>query len=140
MGLLESMLGSALGSGQQTGSMGDILGGLLSNSGGIDGLVAKFNASGMGDVVGSWIGKGENLPISADQISSVLGSDAVAGLAAKLGIDPAQASTALSAMLPGLIDKLTPHGTTEGVDEAAASAGGNGGDLMGMLGGLMQPR
>ena len=102
--------------------------------GGLDGLIARFNEAGLGDVVGSWIGKGSNLPISAEQLSAVLGSDALAGMAAKLGIDPAAASGTLSEILPGLIDQLTPHGDTSGVGQ------GGEGDLMGMLGGLLKNR
>ena len=85
----------------------------------------------MGDQVKSWIGNGQNLPISAEQITQILGSDTVRTMAAKLGIDPDQAAQQLSAMLPGLIDKLTPHG------EAPAGGLGNSNDLMGMLGGFL---
>jgi uncharacterized protein YidB (DUF937 family) len=102
--------------------------------GGLNGLAEKFNQAGLGNVIGSWIGHGENLPISADQIASVLGSGALGNIASQLGIDPAQASSQLSQMLPGLIDKLTPHGA---VPEGGL---GNAGDLMGMLGGLLQSR
>lgn len=133
MGFLESMLGSALGAGNtQQGGLAGALGGLLTEHGGIEGLIARFNEAGLGGLVSSWVGKGENLPISADQLSSVLGSDALAGIAARLGIDPAQAAGSLSQMLPGLIDQLTPNGTTEGAGGAA--------DLVGMLGGLLQKR
>jgi uncharacterized protein YidB (DUF937 family) len=132
MGLLESMLGSALGGGNaEQGGLAGALGGLISQHGGLEGLIARFNQAGLGELVSSWVGKGQNLPISADQLSSVLGNDALAGIAAKLGIDPAQAAGSISAMLPGLIDQLTPNGTTEG-------AGGV--DLMGVLGGLLQKR
>jgi uncharacterized protein YidB (DUF937 family) len=102
--------------------------------GGLGGLADKFNQAGLGDVISSWIGKGENLPISADQLSNVLGNDTLSSIASQLGVDPAQASGQLSQMLPGLIDKLTPHGT------APAGGLGNAGDLMGMLGGLLQQR
>ena len=99
--------------------------------GGLDGLVAKFSQAGLGDVVQSWIGHGGNLPVSADQLSSVLGGDALAGIASQLGVDPAQASSQLAQVLPGLIDKLTPHGA------APAGGLGNADELMGMLGGLL---
>lgn len=134
MGLLDSVLGAVAGQMQQQGGLASVLGGLLANNGemgGLGGLASKFNEAGMGDVLSSWIGKGENLPISAEQISNVLGSDAIGSIAAQLGIDPAQASGQLSQMLPGLIDKLTPHGT------APEGGLGNAGDLMGMLGGLL---
>jgi uncharacterized protein YidB (DUF937 family) len=135
MGLLDSVMGAVTSGLQQQGGLTAALGGLLANDGehgGLGGLVEKFNQAGLGDVVGSWIGHGENLPISAEQLQQVLGSDALGGIASQLGIDPAQASGQLANLLPGLIDKLTPHG-------AAPEGGlGNAGDLLGMLGGLLQ--
>ncbi len=135
MGLLDSVLSAVSGQAQQQGGMAEVLGGLLSNSseiGGLGGLAEKFNQAGLGSVVSSWIGHGENLPISGDQIANVLGSGTLANIASQLGIDPAMASGQLAQMLPGLIDKLTPHGTLP--------AGGldSSGDLMGMLGGLLK--
>ena len=135
MGLFDSVIGVVTGQLQQQGGLAGVLGGLLANNGelgGLGGLTEKFNQAGMGEMLGSWIGKGENLPISADQIASVLGSGAIGNIASQLGIDPSQASAQLSQMLPGLIDKLTPHGV------APEGGLGQAGDLMGMLGGLLQ--
>ena len=151
MGLFDSVLGSVLGGGSAQGGLGGLLGSVLSNPqaqsgltsalgsilgddgshGGLGGLVQKFNEAGLGEHVASWIGSGQNLPISADQISQVLGSDAVAGIAAKLGIDPQTASGVLSSVLPGVINHLTPNG------QAPAAGLGNSSDLMGLLGGLL---
>jgi uncharacterized protein YidB (DUF937 family) len=109
-GLLGSVLGNVMGGAQQGGGAGglaSVLGGLLSNDGGqggLGGLVGKFEQAGLGNVVSSWIGSGQNLPISADQLQNVLGSDAVAGIAAKLGINPGDALGQLSTMLPGLVE------------------------------------
>ena len=135
MGLFDSLVGAVTARAAQQGGLGGVLGELLGNdgaAGGLGGLVAKFNQAGLGDVISSWIGKGENTPVSADQISGALGGDLVGNIAAKLGIDPAQASRQLSELLPGLIDKLTPDGT------APEGGLGNTGDLMGMLGGLLK--
>ncbi len=140
MNLLGNLLGAVLGggqAGQANNPMAAVLGSLLSNeggNGGIGGLVEKFNQAGMGDVVQSWIGKGENLPISADQISQVLGNDGLANIAQQLGLGQGDAAGQLSDMLPGLIDKLTPNG------EAPSGGLGNMGDLAGMLGGLLAKR
>lgn len=134
MSLFDSVLGAVSGHVQQQGGMASVLGGLLADNGemgGLGGLVEKFKQEGMADQVNSWIGNGQNLPISAAQISQILGSETVRNIARQLGIDPDQAAQQLSAMLPGLIDKLTPHG------EAPAGGLGNPGDLMGMLGGLL---
>lgn len=121
MGLLDSVVGAAtqaLGS-KLGGAEGqsDVLGGLMGllgnegGQGGLAGLLEKFQQGGLGDVAASWVGTGENQPVSADQISQVLGSDAISGFAAKMGVDPSQASALISQHLPGLVDKLTPNGT-----------------------------
>lgn len=134
MSLFDSVMGAVSGHVQQQGGMASVLGGLLANNGeagGLDGLLEKFKQAGMADQVNSWIGNGQNLPISAEQISQILGSDVVRNIAAKLGIDPDQAAQQLSALLPGLIDKLTPNGQTP------VGGLGNSKDLMGMLGGFL---
>jgi uncharacterized protein YidB (DUF937 family) len=158
MGLLDSVL-SAVTGGQQAqagsgggmgglGGIGGLLGmvasnpqlmqavtGMLGNDGehgGLGGLVAKFQQAGLGEVVGSWIGNGQNQPVSGDQLTHVLGADTMAGLAAKLGMSQGDVAGQLSNVLPGLIDKLTPHG------QAPAGGLGSAGDLMGILGGLLQ--
>lgn len=157
MGLLDSVMGAALGGAQQQGGgLGGLLGGLLGGQqggsgnlgallpvitsmlgndgqqGGLGGLMGKFNQAGLGDVIGSWVSKGENLPINAEQLSQVLGSGAIGDIAAKLGVDQGAAGGMLAQVLPGLIDQLTPDGQ--------APEGGLGGasDLMGILGKMLQ--
>ncbi len=149
MGLLDAVLGAVTNNAQGGGGgLQDIIGMVTSNpqlmeaaasmlgndgaQGGLGGLVSKFQEAGLGDVIGSWIGSGQNQAISADQISNVLGSDALAGMAGKLGMDPSQVAGQLSSILPGLVDKLTPAG------QAPAGGLGNAGDLMGMLGSLLK--
>ena len=86
MGMLSSIFGAVLGQvGQQGGNAGmiaNVVGGMLANDGdhgGLGGLVGKFQQAGMGDVVSSWIGKGENMPISADQLQSAYRGNGSAG-------------------------------------------------------------
>jgi uncharacterized protein YidB (DUF937 family) len=79
-------------------------------AGGLGDLVAAFTRGGMGDVVQSWIGTGQNLPISADQLQQVLGSDTIAGLAKQLGMSQQDAGSGLADLLPQLVDTLTPQG------------------------------
>ena len=137
MGLLDSVMGAVMGQVQQQGGVAGVLGELLANDGaggGLRGLVEKFNEAGLGEVVGSWIGKGDNLPVSAEQLKEVLGGDLLGKLAGQLGVDPAQASGQLADLLPGLVDQLTPQGV------APENGLGDTGDLMGMLGGLLQQK
>jgi uncharacterized protein YidB (DUF937 family) len=134
MGLFDSVIGSVLSEVQKQGGLASALGPLLANDGahgGLDGLIQKFNQAGMGDLITSWIGKGENLPISADQLKQVLGEGTIADIASKFGMTPGQAGGHMADILPGIIDQLTPHGT------APQGGLGNAGDLMGMLGGLL---
>jgi uncharacterized protein YidB (DUF937 family) len=60
---------------------------LLGGQGGLQNLIGKFDAKGIGDIIGSWVGTGQNKSISADQIQNVIGSDALSGIASKLGIN-----------------------------------------------------
>jgi len=78
--------------------------------GGLSGLVQQFHDKGLGGLVSSWVSTGQNLPISADQIQHVLGSEQVKELAAKAGISPDAAGSHLAQLLPMLVDKLTPNG------------------------------
>lgn len=81
------------------------------NEGGLDGLVQKFKANGLGDIVNSWIGSGANHPITADQIQQVLGQDRIIAIASKFGMSSEDASAKLAQLLPSVVDKLTPGGT-----------------------------
>lgn len=119
MGLLDSILGAMAEQGGGAGGQNTLvtaLGGLLARNGGLQGLMDKFSQAGHGEAASSWIGMGENKAISSDQIQQVLGSDQVKALAARMGIDPAQASTFLAEYLPKIVDKLTPTGK---IDPAA---------------------
>lgn len=147
MGLFDSVIGAVTGQGGSEGLSG-LLGALgnqpelmqaatslLGNDsehGGLSGLIAKFQQAGLGDVVNSWVGSGANQAITGDQLSSVLGSDALSGLASKFGLNSNDLAHQLSSVLPGLVDHLTPGG------QAPDTGVGNGGDLMGMLGGLLK--
>jgi len=115
MGLFDSIAGSVLGklSGEQ-GGMAQIAMELLNQNGGIAGVLEKFKANGLGAAVDSWVGKGENLPISSADVVNVLGSQDIAQLAAKFGFTPQMLSSKIAEHLPMLIDQLTPKGEVSG--------------------------
>ena len=73
-------------------------------------IVAKLQQAGLGDQVKSWIGNGQNLPITADQLQQVLGSDTVKQLAAQFNIPVDQLGPMLAQMLPKAVDGASPHG------------------------------
>jgi uncharacterized protein YidB (DUF937 family) len=130
MGLLDNLeneaLTKALGSCSNPLSSG-LLQMIQNQPGGLQGLMQNFHEKGLGAIAASWVGTGQNTPISADQIHQILGSDQVKALAAKCGISPDVASGAIAQLLPGIVDKLTPNGQ---VPEHS--------NVMEMVGGLLQ--
>jgi uncharacterized protein YidB (DUF937 family) len=78
--------------------------------GGLTAIVAKLQQSGLGDQVKSWIGNGQNLPITAEQLQQVLGSDTVRQLAAKYNIPVDQITQILAQQLPKAVDHASPDG------------------------------
>lgn len=84
--------------------------GMLDSMGGINGLVKKFQQSGLGDVAASWVSTGNNKAIQPDQLSQVLGKDRIAALAQQAGIPESEGASVLSKVLPTMVDKLTPEG------------------------------
>ena len=84
---------------------------IQNHPGGLNGLVQSFHQNGLGGLVNSWVGTGQNLPASSDQVQQVLGSDRIQALAQQIGVDPNTASSMVSQFLPLIVDKLTPNGT-----------------------------
>ena len=128
MGLFDSVAGAVMGKlGGEQGSMTQVAMEMFNQHGGLGGIIEKFKEGGLGEQAASWVGKGENLPVSAEQISSVLGNGAIAEMAAKFGITPETLSSQIAQYLPGVVNKLTPDG------EVGAETGGLLGKVLGML-------
>ena len=104
---LKGML-SQLGAAVIPAVLGEVLGN--GGQGGLSAIVAKLEQAGLGDQVKSWIGNGQNLPITADQLQQVLGSDTVKQLAARFNIPVDQLSKVLAQALPGAVDSASPDG------------------------------
>lgn len=110
MGLLDeavSALGGKGGSGNK--AMG-ALGGLVEQAGGVQGILSKLQASGLGDKVDSWIGTGPNKAISPDEVKQALGPEQVTQAAAKAGVSEDEAASGIASALPDLINKVSPDG------------------------------
>jgi uncharacterized protein YidB (DUF937 family) len=116
MGLLEDVLGMAgMGnsaqSQQHAGALSMIMEYINSPQvGGIAGLQKMFQDKGLGGIVSSWISTGQNLPVSADQLQSVLHGGALQNMASQSGMDMSQLTSVFSQLLPNVVDKLTPNG------------------------------
>ncbi len=133
MGILDNVIGSLLGGGnQQSSGMGGVLssilgggqsgqagtnqggglGGMLGGAaagGGLGGLVSQFEQAGLGNVVQSWIGGGANHPVSPDQLQNVFG-DKVPGMAQQAGMSQGDFLSQLSQHLPAAVDGMTSGG------------------------------
>ena len=128
MGLLDSVLGSLSQGG--SGSGNPLLQVVLSmvndpNTGGLAGLLSKFQEHGLGNISDSWVSTGKNLPISADQVQEALGSGQLGAIAQQLGMSQGDVSSKLAELLPGVVDNLTPDGQVPDM--------GSLGDLLGSL-------
>lgn len=149
MGLLDGALGDAvgglMGGAGGAGNLQGMLGGLMQQldgahgggtnamlstvmslvqqHGGVEGIVAKFQQGGLGDVVQSWVGTGANMPVSASQVQQVLGDSTIGNVASSLGVDPSQAGSSIASMLPQLINHLTPNGAVDAGSSDVLSKG-----------------
>ena len=116
MGMFDDIKDKALGMFGESGGQGsELLNGIMEmlsdkEGGGLSGLVQSFQQKGLGDIISSWIGTGQNSPISPDQLKEGLGSETLQNLASKAGISTEEVTAKLSEQLPNLIDKMTPDG------------------------------
>lgn len=112
MGILDSLESSGilgqLGAAVLPAVLGEVLG--TGSQGGLSAIVAKLQQAGLGNQVNSWLGSGQNLPITADQIKQVLGSNVVRQLAAKYNIPVDQIAEVLAHQLPIAVDQASPDG------------------------------
>jgi uncharacterized protein YidB (DUF937 family) len=110
-GIAKGVLDKISGGGAQNPMLETVMG-LISNpeTGGLQGMLETFKSKGLGEIISSWIGTGENQAISKDQISEALGKDQIQKMAEKVGISQEEASGGLASLLPEIIDKFTPNG------------------------------
>jgi uncharacterized protein YidB (DUF937 family) len=133
-GGLGDVLGQALGTGAATrsgGGLGDLLGQVLAGggalspgSGGLGGLLDAFRSAGLGQHADSWVGKGQNLPMPSGALEQLLGRGGLAQIAQHAGISEGDAARGLSALLPDVVDRVTPDGRVPDSDALTAGIQG----------------
>ena len=97
MGLFDSLAGSMLGKlGGEKGAIAQVAVDLFNQNGGLPGVLEKFKAAGFANEVASWVGKGANLQISAEQVTQILGSATIQTAANKLGINASEISAKIA--------------------------------------------
>ncbi|MGY0022959.1 YidB family protein [Streptomyces sp. cg35] len=125
---LGSLLGGLLGGGGQNGAsgggldLGKILGGLLGGAGGaagsgggsnpLGGLMDMITKSGLvsQDQLDSWVGKGDNQPLTPDQVKEAVPDETLDKVATDAGVSRDQVAQEVAQQLPQVVDKLTPEG------------------------------
>lgn len=86
---------------------------LLANNGqngGLHGLLERFQEAGLGNVFSSWIGTGENVPITPQQVQEALGEGHLQQISEESGLSEDETARQLSGLLPEMVDTLTPAG------------------------------
>lgn len=140
---IEDLIGSVMGGqgGVDLGKLTRMAGPLMEmiqNQGGLGNLVSQLQNSPIGAQVNSWIGTGANESVSSEQVEQALGADTVQELAQESGLSEQEVAGGLSALLPNLINRVTPNGSLPGTDQIQGILKGlPGGDsLQSMLGNL----
>lgn len=130
MALFDSIVGSAKEKfGLSTESSGGLLAALFGliadpKGGGFAGLIEKFRSAGLGSTVDSWITRGDNAPLSNEQLESALGNETIGNFASQTGVDPGTATSALAWMIPSVVDTLTPDGEVPDESSLLSRVGG----------------
>jgi uncharacterized protein YidB (DUF937 family) len=131
MGLLDELTSQVLGGGgataggaaPSTANIAEAVLGMMQGHGGLGGLAQVFQQKGLGDMMNQWVSTGPNPPMTADQAHTVFGPSQIGEIARKLGINPQMAAAAIAAVLPMIIDHMTPHGRLPEPHEQQSSAG-----------------
>ena len=111
MGLFDEIVsGLEAKEGQQAALYQEVVG-LVTEAGGVGGLVQQFQQKGLDGIISGWVGNGTNPPITGEQIVQVLGQDRVAAIASRVGMSEEQVAADISKILPLVINHLTPNGT-----------------------------
>lgn len=110
--ILGSVASSILNNGNNNQSVAiQLIQVLLQSQGGIEGIIKRFQESGLEEILKSWISTDEkNQPISANQVVEVIGQENMSQAAEKVGVSELDASNVLAEYLPKMVDMLTPNG------------------------------
>src|SRR5215207_7538340 len=113
--------GQGGGLGGVLGNLGGLLGGASAGSvrsGGLGDLVDRLRQQGHGEAADSWVARGPNKQLSAQQLEQALGSDVVDNLVQRTGLTREDLLSRLARTLPEAVDKYTPDGRLPSAEEA----------------------
>ena len=111
------------------GGLGDAIGGMLGRTasgggGALGGLLEQMQKAGFGDQARSWVGRGQNMPIPPEALDQIFGEHGIGEIARHAGLTPRQTSEGLSALLPEVVDRVTPDGQVPDLDQLTMSVEG----------------
>ncbi len=115
--------------GNQAGGVMDALSGLTGGNLDMGSLMSKLKEGGLGGQVESWMGDGDNEPVSAEQLKSALGEEQLAAASEKMGCDADTCAQHLSSALPDLADKFSGGGSLLDASALTKKLGGASGLL-----------
>ena len=113
MGLLDSIMGMLGKSGGGKDVMSQLASMLTGKGGdglGLSRLLEQFKGAGLGDKADSWVGTGENQPLTPEEVQKAIGDDKLAKMSKQTGQSVGSLTTDLSTMIPNAVNKLTPDG------------------------------
>jgi len=115
LSLAKDLIAQNVGKDVDTGTVAQALSALAGNGNGdfnIGDLVSKISSNGgIGDILESWLGDGENKPIDSHTVKNLFDGDQLEGFASKIGLDSDSASSVLANVLPSMIDKSSSGGS-----------------------------
>jgi uncharacterized protein YidB (DUF937 family) len=111
MGIFDELVGGIEAEAGQKAGLYEEVAKLVTEAGGVNGLMQQFQQKGLDGVISGWIGNGTNPPITAEQIVQVVGQDKITEIASKVGLSEQQVVDGISKLLPMIINHLTPNGT-----------------------------
>ena len=114
MAIFDSLIddvASRFGLGSSAGPLiREILAMITGSPGGVGGFINTLKSAGLSSEIPSWMGHGAATALPVDQLERALGSSALSGIASRLGLAPALATSAVGYALPKVIGLLTPGG------------------------------
>ena len=112
--------GQSASAGSQPATDTSDAGGVL---GGLGGLMKKLEQGGLGNQANSWVGSGQNQPVSPGQLSQALGPNIIKTLSQMTGVSEDELTKQLSQGIPVIVNTLTPNGKLPTVAELSKIMG-----------------
>jgi uncharacterized protein YidB (DUF937 family) len=109
MGILDDITTKLGGKQGQEGGLASLQK-LFSSSGGLQGMTSKLVNHGQGKQVQSWVGTGDNQPVSGQQIQQVVDPNQLHAVAQQAGMSDEEASEHVAKAMPEMVNQVTPQG------------------------------